>query len=69
MSCQASSRAKPLRMHLQAQVVLLVDHQADGFLGRRTATPRGPSAGGEFAADELAFDEKLPVERRERRER
>ncbi len=53
--------------HLQAQVIFLVDHQADGFL-RHDGDAARPIGGGQFAADELAFDEELAIERRQIRQ-
>ena len=50
--------------HLQAEVVLLVDHDADDFVGGEGDAAR-PLAVGQLAADELAFDEELAIERRQ----
>ena len=45
-------------------MVFLVDHHADRFLGIEGDAARAIEHGGEFAADELPFDEELPVEGR-----
>ena len=50
--------------HLEAEVVFLVDHQADGFLGSEGDAAR-PLGGGQLAADELPFHQQLPVQRRQ----
>src|SRR5690606_33994750 len=48
--------------HLHSQVVLLIDHQADGF-ARADADSPGSMRLSMLPADELALDEKLPVKR------
>ena len=53
---------------LQAQMVLLVDHQADGFLRAEGDAARAVG-GGQFAADELALDQKLTIRDGQRRAR
>ena len=60
---------QPAAQDLQAQVVLLVDHDAD-----RLAGVEGDAAGavqdvGQFAADELALDQELAVEGEQARRR
>ena len=47
---------------LDAEVVLLVDHQADLVSLGSMATPRAPCAFGQFAADQLPLDEELAVD-------
>ena len=49
--------------HLQAEVVLLVDHHADRFLGVERDAARAVEHGREFPADELPLDQELAVER------
>ena len=49
-------------MYLDAEVVLLVDHDRDVFLGADGHAP-GSFAAGELARDELPLDQELAVER------
>jgi hypothetical protein len=58
---------EPAAEHLQAEVVLLVDHDA-GRLGRVERHPaRALQPGRQLAADELPLDQELAVERGQRR--
>ena len=52
---------QPRRVDLQPQVVFLVGHDGDALLGSDGHAPSS-LAGGEFAADEMAFDEALSVD-------
>ena len=54
---------EPAAEDLQPQVVLLVDHHADRLLVVEGDAAGSVEHGGEFPADELPLEEKLPVER------
>ena len=69
MSLPGLVEGEPAAHDLQPQVVLLVDHDADGLAVVERDAAGAVEHVGQLAADELPLDEELPVEGRQRRRR
>ena len=52
---------QPRAQHLQAQMIFFVDHYRDRFIVGN-GHPAGTFAGGMLLGDQVAFDQKLPID-------